>query len=97
MSFCWGEHAATNKIVKSIGEWNRVHIVSQGKHVEFWLNDGLTVQFDRGSKAFREAAAQSKFKNISGFGEWADDHILLKEHGSTVGFRNLKIRELRPL
>ena len=32
--------------------------------------------------------------NIPGFGEWADGHILLQEHGSVVSFRNLKIREL---
>ena len=37
---------------------------------------------------------KSKFKNIPGFGEWADGHILLQEHGSEVSFRNVKIREL---
>jgi hypothetical protein len=52
------------------------------------------VEFDRGSAAFREAVALSKFKNITGFGEWADGHILLQEHGSVASFRNVKIREL---
>jgi hypothetical protein len=88
--------APTNKIVKPMGEWNQARIVSQGKHVEFWLNGQLTVQFDRGSDAFRQAVAQSKFKNIPDFGEWADGHILLQEHGSTVGYRNIKLREFSP-
>lgn len=86
--------APTNKVTKPIGEWNQARIVSQGKHVEFWLNGQLTVQFDRGSDAFRQAVAQSKFKNIPDFGEWADGHILLQEHGSKAAFRNIKLREL---
>ena len=44
--------------------------------------------------AFRDALAKSKFKDIPDFGEWADGHILLQEHGTEVSFRNVKIREL---
>jgi hypothetical protein len=83
-----------DKMVMPMGEWNHARIVSQGKHVEFWLNGKMTVQFDRGSEAFRAAVAQSKFKDIPEFGEWADGHILLQEHGSEVSFRNIKIRKL---
>ncbi len=86
--------APTNKTIKPIGEWNQARIVSQGKHVEFWLNGKKTVEFERGSDAFRAAVAQSKFKNIPDFGEWPDGHILLQEHGSKVSFRNLQLREL---
>lgn len=86
--------AAKDKKVMPIGAWNHARILSQGKHVEFWLNGAKTVEFDRGSAAFRAAVAKSKFKDIPGFGEWADGHILLQEHGSDVSFRNLKIREL---
>jgi hypothetical protein len=86
--------APTNKIVMPVGEWNHARIVSQGKHVEFWLNGAKTVEFERGSAAFREAVALSKFKDIPNFGEWAEGHILLQEHGSVASFRNIKIREL---
>jgi len=86
--------APTNKITKPIGEWNQARIISQGKHVEFWLNGKLTVQFERGSDAFHQAVAASKFKNIPDFGEWSDGHILLQEHGSKAAFRNIKLREL---
>jgi hypothetical protein len=86
--------APKDKKVMLVGEWNRARIVSQGKHVEFWLNGEKTVEFERGSPEFRAAVALSKFKNIPDFGEWADGHILLQEHGSVVSFRNVKIREL---
>jgi len=86
--------APQDKIVMPMGEWNHARIVSQGKHVEFWLNGAKTVEFERGSPEFRAAVAASKFKNIPDFGEWADGHILLQEHGSAVSFRNIKIRDL---
>jgi hypothetical protein len=86
--------APANKPVMPMGEWNHVRIVSQGNHVTFWLNGKRTVEFERGSPAFRTAVEESKFKNIPDFGEWPSGHILLQEHGSEVSFRNLKIREL---
>jgi len=86
--------APKDKKVLPVGEWNHARILSQGKHVEFWLNGEKTVAFERGSPEFRDAEAKSKFKDIPGFGEWAEGHILLQEHGSEASFRNVKIREL---
>jgi hypothetical protein len=86
--------ALKDKIVMPVGEWNHARILSQGHHVTFWLNGGKTVAFERGSAEFRDAVARSKFKDIPDFGEWADGHILLQEHGTEVSFRNVKIREL---
>ena len=88
--------APKDKIVKPINTWNHARIISQGKHVEFWLNGRMTVEFDRGSDDFRAAVKLSKFKNIPDFGEWPDGHILLQEHGSAVSFKNIKIRILPP-
>jgi len=82
------------KPVNPVGEWNRARIVSHGNHVEHWLNGRKILEYDRGSDAFRAAVALSKFKNIPGFGEWPDGHILLQEHGSEASFRNVKIRVL---
>lgn len=86
--------APKDKKVLPMGEWNHARILSQGKHVEFWLNGEKTVEFERGSPEFRAVVAKSKFKDIPDFGEWADGHILLQEHGSVASFRNVKIREL---
>lgn len=86
--------AATNKVVKPLGEWNQVRILSQGKHVEFWLNGQKTVELERGSPQFLAAVAVSKYRDIPNFGMWTDGHILLQDHGNETSFRNLKIREL---
>jgi len=84
--------AATTKKPNPIGQWNHARILSKGQHIEFWLNGEKVVEFERGDKAFREAVAASKYKNIEGFGEWPQGHILLQDHGNTVSFRNVKIR-----
>ena len=86
--------AGPNKHPNPVGEWNHARIVSRGRHVEHWLNGEKILEYERGSQAFRAAVAQSKFAKIPGFGEWADGHILLQEHGSAVSFRDIKLRIL---
>lgn len=86
--------ATANKVVKPMGAWNSARILSRGTHVEFWLNGAKTVEFERGSSAFRDAVAKSKFKDIPQFGEWPTGHILLQDHGDEVSFRNVRIRDL---
>lgn len=86
--------AVTDKRVEPIGEWNHARIVVRGPHVEFWLNGGKTLEFDRSSTAFRETVAQSKYHVIPGFAGWSDGHLLLQDHGDEVSFRHLRIRPL---
>jgi hypothetical protein len=87
--------ARADKTVAPVGQWNHVRILSKGKQVTFWLNGRRTVEFERGSAAFRAAVAASKFKDFDGFGEWNDGHILLQDHGDQVDYRRIMIRDLK--
>ncbi|MBV6458867.1 MAG: hypothetical protein HONBIEJF_02006 [Fimbriimonadaceae bacterium] len=87
--------AASTKKASPVGGWNLARVLSTGRRVEHWLNGEKVLEYERGSPAFRDLVAQSKYKNIPGFGEWADGHILLQDHGNRVSFRNIKIRVIR--
>jgi hypothetical protein len=94
MSSLYDLITAKNKRVNPTGEWNKARIISKNNHVEHWLNGMKVLEYERGSKEFRELVAASKYKVWPGFGEAEKGRILLQDHGNKVSFRSLKIREL---
>lgn len=73
--------------------WNRAVIKVNDNKVSQWLNGQMTVEYERGTQAWRDLVATSKFKDFKGFGETKEGRILLQDHGNTVSFKNIKIRE----
>lgn len=83
---------AMKNTVNPPGQWNHARILVKGRHVEHWLNGSKVLAYERGGTEFLKHKAESKFKDLPGFGEAASGHILLQDHGNEVHYRNIRIR-----
>jgi len=89
---------AENKKVNPPGEWNHARIIAKKNgDVQHWLNGTKVVEYNRFSQIFRQLLVHSKYKRYEKFGQIPEGHILLQDHGNTVSYRNIKIRELDEL
>ena len=79
---------------RPVGEWNQGRIVVAGNHIEHWLNGKRVVEIEKGTPHYYNLVSNSKYKNIEGWGEFPEGHILLQDEGPRTAFRNIKIRKL---
>lgn len=88
--------AADPATVHPAGQWNNIVIrVKDGKatHIQ---NGKKVLEYTLWTKEWDELVQNSKFKTFPGFiqGVAHEGYIGLQDHGYTVWFRNVKIREL---
>ncbi|MBK8505533.1 MAG: DUF1080 domain-containing protein [Saprospiraceae bacterium] len=86
--------ACTKEVSKPAGEWNLSLIRIVNGQVEFYLNDVKVIEFTMFGQEWSNMIADSKFKDMPGFGIFRKGHIALQDHGDAVAFRNIRIREL---
>lgn len=78
---------------KPVGYWNRVHIIANGPHVEFWLNEQRTAKFEQGSQEWQALYQASKFTDRPNYGSLLQGHIGFQDHWDKVWYRNIRVLE----
>jgi hypothetical protein len=88
--------AADPKSVHPAGEWNTIVIRVKDGKVTHTQNGEKVVEYELWSPEWDQLVQNSKFKDFPGFTEGIskEGYIGLQDHGYSVWFRNIKIREL---
>jgi hypothetical protein len=86
--------SVSKETVKGPGEWNLAEVKVKDKQLDFFLNGEKVVTTTLWDSSWNALVANSKFKEMPGFGTFQSGKIALQDHGDAVWFRNVKIRRL---
>lgn len=84
-----------NKILSPVGSWNRTRIVIKPGRTEYWLNGVKLLNFKPWSDKWYRNKNSGKMKDFSDYGKFTEGFIGLQNHGSSVWFKNIKIRKFK--
>lgn len=86
------DHA--QKVLHPAGEWNTTRIVFTEKEVQHWLNGKLIVRFVPWSAEWMQKKSNGKWSLSPDYGKYKKGFIGFQDHGSSLWFRNIKIKPL---
>ena len=86
--------APSKEMVRPIGEFNKVKIISKNKEIEHWLNGEKIVEYKVGSEHIKNLISKSKFNSMPLFFNSSSGHIGLQGDHGEVWYRNIRIRKL---
>lgn len=82
------------KVLNPAGEWNSSRIVFTPERAEHWLNGKMVLSFVPWSEEWYEKRNSGKWKNAPDYGKYKTGYIGFQDHGSSLWFRNIKIKKL---
>lgn len=85
---------SAEKKLNPAGEWNRARIFLNNGVLRQYVNGVKVVECRTDDASWKEKIARSKFKDTEGFGVQPKGHIALQDHGDTLWFRDIKVRDL---
>jgi hypothetical protein len=90
----YGLIAPVNKVLQSVGRWNKVRLIVHNGHVEHWHNGRKILEYELGSDQLKHLIAESKFIDFPRFAQNREGFIALQHHGEEVWYRKIRIRSL---
>lgn len=85
---------SSEETVKPAGEWNQAEIIADNGKLTLVLNGVNVVETTMWTPEWEAMIADSKFKDMEGWGTYKKGRIGLQDHGDEVHFRNILLKKL---